>query len=213
LQAVKDLYYGLLVACIVTLFLRIRQLPSYCKWLLLLLLTSLGTQVIQQALSVPGVHAYFVFHIYQPIEFILLCIFYYEIFDKRLYKRITWVLGSLYILSCLVYYFFRPQSFNKGDFTDFTLESVMVCGLVVLYFIQMLEIKEKIELKHFMKFWLNALHLVFYGGCLFTMGFYYYLTKTDSLLARQILNINHFLNLLLYSGYLIVFACTKAART
>ncbi len=209
MDVLKTVYYGLLLLSALTLLSFKKKLPSYCKYFLPLFPLAFLTQLLEDILRNDGHKGFFLFHIYQPVELLLLCGFYYAVFKKKSLRRITIVLIVIFLISCSIYYYLNIDAFFEPNFTDFTIEAAIICVLGVTFFIDMLKINEKVILKQFTAFWLNALHLIFYGGCIFVMGFYYSLHTTNPKLAQEFLNINHFLNLFLYAGYSIIFVCTK----
>lgn len=209
MNSLKLTYYGLLLLSIVTLLIFKNKLPSCCKWLLPLFPLAFFTQALEDILRNNRQNSFFLFHIYQPIELLLLCCFYHAVFKKKNLKGITVSLIVFFFIACSIYYYFNIDAFFEPDFADFTIEAPIICALGVLFFIDMLKITEKIILKQFAVFWLNALHLIFYGGCVFVMGFYYSLHATNPKLAHEFLGINYFLNLFLYAGYSLIFICTK----
>ena len=92
---------------------------------------------------------------------------------------------------------------------DFCLEAVFVSLWVVVFFIELLQSEEQLNLMRYPAFWINAANLLFYAGALFVMGIYFYLYNKDHKLANQLLEINHYLNLTLYLMYTIAFTCSQ----
>jgi hypothetical protein len=208
--SLKTLYYFLLVCSTVAVFYNRKALPTYCKWLMILLPISVITQVVEDIIRINGGRSTFVFRLYQPVEMLLLSGFYYSLYTNRLFKRIVILCLILFFIFLSIYYYIHPSRLVTPMFLDFCFESAFLCVFIVLFFVQMLQFKEHIDLKYYTAFWLNAIHLIFYGGCLFLMGFYYYLVTTDPILAKQLYSINNALNLLLYTSYTAIFICTRA---
>ena len=213
MQVLKFTYYFLIFSSFVILVFNRKRLPEYCKFILSLLPLSLISQIIEEILQSKGINHLYLLHTYSFLEFILISLFYYSIFSGSLFKKITIGFILSYFLANGIYYYNNPVSFKEKQFIDFTIESLLVCLMVVMLFIEMLKIRHKIELRYYTAFWLNGLHLIFYGGCLFVMGFFYYLSASEPDLAMKFLGINHFLNLMLYLGYSIIFLCTATPRT
>jgi hypothetical protein len=210
-EVLKIIYYGLLTISLVTLFFNIEKLPGYCKWFLPLIGLGLLVQVASEIMEALDIRSYFLFHSYQPIECLLLLSFYRQVLSFRT-KLLPVFLFVLYILILVVHYLRFPASFNTWDFFDFAAEAFIVCIFVIIFFLQLLKKQERTDFKRFTALWLNAVHLIFYGGCLFVMGLYYYMKLNDPALARRVLSINHFLNLFLYVAYTLIFACTATQK-
>lgn len=148
------------------------------------------------------------YQIFQTVELGLLCGFYYAAFTIRLFKYFT--IGSFffYIFIQIIYFYFHPEFSFSGKGVELSIESGLICVLVVLFFIQMLQINYKIELKNYTSFWLNSIHLIFYGGYIFTQSFSINLKETNPKLLEDFNHVAHFLNLFLYSAYIAVFIFT-----
>lgn len=178
-----------------------------------LLPLSLFTQIIEEVMQNYNINSYYLFHIYTYIDGAFVFLLYYNVFKTSLIKKIS--LASFCIYSFAVFYYFynNKNALGEKHFLDFTVECFMICFLVILLYIQMLQVNYKIELRYYTIFWLNAVHLIFYGGIIFVMGCYYYINQTNHELAEKFMKINHFLNLFQYTGYTTIFICTAVPRT
>lgn len=211
MEVLKFIYYGLMLTSLAVLLFNIKGLPNYCRWFVPIIALGIIVQVVSEILEMRQVNSYFIFHYYQPIECLLLLGFYHNIVLNRS-KLLVVISFFAYVLALCVHYFRLPASFYTWDFFDFAVQALIICLFVTIFFLQLLKNQEKTDLKHFPAFWLNAAHLIFYGGCLFVMGLYFYIKNNDSHLARNVLSINHFLNLFLYAAYTIIFACTVTPK-
>ncbi len=148
-------------------------------------------------------------HLYIPTELLLLVIYYFMLLQTRTYRVVTLSLGLL-ALAILIYLNIRENGiWMKPDYSDFVVCGIAVCVFVGVFFMELFNQKEYIELKNYPDFWINAANLLFYGGCLFVMGMNGYVRSYNPDLAKQLWSINNTLNLLLYILYLVGFLCIK----
>lgn len=211
----KLIYYGLLALCLITLLINRKKINSIYYWFIPLIGFGVITQVIgdivNYSLAAENKQT-FMFHFYQPIEYMLLALFYWRLLEGKIVKKIVLISIPLFISFCIYYYSTNIKSYLGPDFTNFTLEAILITGLVAIFFLQLFKSEEYLNLTTYPAFWINTGNLFFYGGNLFVMGLHYYLAKQDSKLAEEFLSINHYLNLLLYMLYIIAFVCSKTNR-
>ena len=203
---VRLIYYGLLGICLVTLLVNAKNLNKVYYWFIPLIIFAITVQASQHILKQKNIEGYdFVFHIYQPVEYSLLALFYYHIIHSKLIKKIILISIPLVMLFSIFYYTLSDGVFFGGDFIDFCVCAFFVCIWVIVFFLELLRSDETLKLVNYPAFWINAANLLFYGGCLMVMGVYFSFLKSDTSTARQLATINHLLNLVLYSLYIIGF--------
>lgn len=202
----KIVYYGLLGICLVTLLLNSKRLNKIYYWFIPVIIFAITVQVFEEILRLKDIKGYnFVFHIYQPVEYSLLALFYHSLIKKSLIKKLILFSVPVMLLFSVFYYSSGSGVFFGADFIDFCIEAFFVCIWVVVFFFELLRSEEDFNLVTYPAFWINAANLLFYGGCLLIMGVYFYLYGRNKILATQLLNINHYLNLVLYCMYIIGF--------
>lgn len=210
----KIIYYGLLTLCLTALFLNYKRVGRHILLFIPVIILAIQTQVNGDILKAEGLgeKRFFVFHIYIPLEYLLLSYYYY------LLLRGKWV-SYFFILSNIgmvafsaVYYSLNKASFYHPDFAQFVLGSVFVTFLGIIFFSQFFEKDERVDLISYPDFWINVGNLLFYAGCLFVMGLHYSLQKRNSELADRLLQINYYLNIILYFLYIVAFTCSKATK-
>jgi hypothetical protein len=198
---IYDIYLGLLALCLVTLLLRYKQLPRYCLWFIPIVFFGLLTEILKDRYPA---YENLVQRIYQPVECFLLLCFFNDLLLKRSNKRLIKIGYGLFVFTTVIYYIIVLGTFNKKDYFDFLFEALMVCVLVCLFFLELLDYKGQLELLYFAAFWLNATHLMFYGGNFFAMS-YEQIGRENS----TITTIAHLLNLFLYGSYFCIFALAR----
>lgn len=203
---IKIIYYGLLGICLVALLLNTKKLSRIYYWFVPLIIFAITVQVAQDILRQNKIEGYdFVFHIYQPVEYSLLALFYYYTIHNKLVKKLILFSIPLVLLFSVLYYSVGTGVFFGGDFLDFCVCAFFVCIWVTIFFFELLRSDENLNLNTYPAFWVNAANLLFYGGCLMVMGVYFYFLNSNPATAKQLLYVNHYLNLVLYSLYIIGF--------
>ncbi len=178
-----------------------------------LLPLSLFTQLVEEVMEKYNINSFYLFHLYLFIDGVFMFLLYINVFKRSLTKNVALASFFIYFLVIFSYFLKNKNALGEKHFIDFTIECFLICFLVILLYIEMLKVNYKIELRYYTIFWLNGVHLIFYGGVIFVMGFYYYLNQTNHELAEKFMTINHFLNLFQYTGYTLIFLCTAVPRT
>lgn len=211
--SLKNFYYLLIFVSFLVLLINRKRLPYNLIWILALLPLSLFSQIIEDIMKKYNINSQYLFHLYSWVECIFFSIFYYGLLKSRLLKNVVFACALFFILFIFTYFYFNKEFLGQTNYLDFTVHCFVTCIYVVLLFLEMLKVNYKIELRYYTIFWINASHLIFYGGTLFVMGIYYYLIQTNEDLAQQFIRINHFLNLFLYSAYINIFIWTAVPKT
>ena len=212
MPVLKVFYYGLLVLSLITLLLNYKKLGKSYIWFIPLLSLAIITQASSDIINWElrqGEKKYFIFHFYQPVEYTLLALFYWQLFKASFIKKFILISIPAFIVFCIFYYSSDIKSFLGPDFTNFTLQAILISLFVIYFFVELFKSQENVHLSSYPAFWINTGNLFFYSGCLFVMGIHFYLHNRDSKLAENLLSINHYLNLLLYLSYIIGFSCRK----
>ncbi len=200
------LYYGLLGICLAALLLNAKRLNKIYYWFIPVIIFAITVQVFEEVLKLRDIKGHnFVFHIYQPVEYSLLALFYYFLVKNVMAKKVILISVPLMLAFSVFYYTAGTGHFFSGDFIDFCVAAFFICIWAVIFFYELLHSEEDLDIISYPAFWINAANLLFYGGCLMVMGAYYYLLNTNALLAGKLLMINHYLNLILYCMYTIGF--------
>lgn len=214
MYSLKVIYYGLLAVSLLTLLSNIRRLNKVYYLFIPLIVLGITVQVFGDVLKNYNIKGYsFVFHLYQPAEYSILALFYYSLIRNSLVKKAILVSVAAVVIFSAFYYSLNETSFYGGDFTDFCIAAFFICIWVVVFFIELLQSEENLNLIAYPAFWINAGNLLFYGGCLLIMGVYFYLHNRNATLAAELLKINYYLNLILYCMYTIAFLCPMRKKS
>jgi hypothetical protein len=202
----KILYYGLFSTSLVALLLNWRNLQRRHMVFVPLLAIGIINQLLIDFLHYKGIDGNFLFHIYVPIEFALLSVYYNFLFSNKKIRNLIFLSNVILLIYCTVTYYITDAFWEK-DFRHFLLLSVFVTSMVVGFFISLYKNEEDIPLMKYPDFWINAGNLLFYACCIFVMGLYHKIKQQDEKLADKLLHINYYANLILYLFYIIAFTC------
>lgn len=208
----KQIYYGLLGICLIALLFHHKKLDKGIFFFITILSLAIITQVIGDVIKSNGSSHYFVFHIYIPVEYLFLSLYYRETLKGKWLQRVILLSGLLFLVFCVQYYVMNKDRFYQPDFSQFVIEALLVSIWVIIFFTQLFQSEEKIVLASYPSFWINTANLVFYSGCLFVMGMHFSLLQKNPALAEKLLKINHYLNLILYLLYIIAFTCLRTSK-
>ena len=146
-----------------------------------------------------------IFHIYQPVEYILLTYLFYCNTKSKNLKKFTALSVPLYLAILCVYYLISWESLFVPKYFDFVWESFLVSIWAALY---MLELVSSDELNESIitvpLFWIAFAIIIFYSGSIFIMGFRYYLDISAPALSQIARSVGHYLNFVFY--LILIFA-------
>ena len=203
----KWVYYGLMFLCVITLVWNRNRLDKKHLLFLPIVVIAITTQLLAEVIEKEDRSHYFLFHLYIPLEYLLLSLYYYYLFRVKLVKWLLVFTNVVLFTFCIVHYYLG-KNFWLPDFSDFALGAAFNSLLVIAFFVSLFR-KEEVVLMRYPDFWINTGNLLFYAGCLFVMGLYHSLHQKDEKLAEQLMDINHYLNLVLYLFYFIAFLCPR----
>src|SRR5829696_8450398 len=107
----KQVYYGLLGLCLLALLFNFKKISKEVAVFLPIILLAVVIQVLGDILKARGVSHYFVFRIYIPIEYLLLCFYYSSIITNKTMDRVILISGIIFFGFSVLYYFLYPAAF------------------------------------------------------------------------------------------------------
>jgi len=145
------------------------------------------------------------------LRFFLFTLFYSRMLTAPFFKRPVWYIAiPLIIFGCLEYAWLQgPHTMNSYTIilTNFS------CILLSLsFFRQLLKEDKPIRLSAHPMVWISLGSFVYFSGSLPFFIFFNYLFKHNVNLAISLLYINHALNTIMYSFFLISFLCNPHSR-
>jgi hypothetical protein len=206
------LYYGCLTVCLLVTLLTWKRLGGHFRpltWLIVItwLVESTGLYQMTQDRNSNALY-----HLYQPIEYALLCAYYRPLFPPAIRRLITGsaVGFSIFCVANVIWL----QLLQTPNSNAFMLEAVLLVGWSVYYLYLLLQQDELPSLWVIPEFWISTGLLFFYGGAFFLMGLLNYLMTTNVALASRLYIINHLLNIILYGLYSVgILLCRTTRQT
>lgn len=150
--------------------------------------------------------ATWIFHLYQPLEYILLALYFLAIIKNQLARKIIvisipLVLVSNFLNSILI------QKIHESPTYLFLTAAFFFCIWSIIYFVELLNSRNDGILWKNPDFWITTGILFFYAGCFFQMGLSNLIKRENLSLATNLYIINHLLNIILYSSFTYGFLC------
>jgi hypothetical protein len=213
----KILYYLVLLAGVIALLVRWKKVDKRLYIFLGLLISVIATELLRdlfykRVITDPHTNiADYIIHIYQPIETILLSIYYYLIFETITNKRIVTIGFFLFLIFYSYFYIYQSENFFEGNPNDLVFSGLFYSLYSVLFLVELYKKEEAITLSHYPHFWIVFGNLIFYSSTLFYYALQYYILL-DTQTYVQLLFIPQVLNLILYSLYLIAFLCKTEVK-
>jgi hypothetical protein len=211
----KLVYYGLMVVSLIAYLYRRNKLSGKFFLIPPLLICSIAIEVIVDSIAwLHGQRYWVLFHIYQPVEYVLIALMFYFNLKNQLTKRLIALSIPLYFLLLIGYYTFHPDYIHTLRYTDFVLESFFLSIWALLALIELVNLDELTEpITHIPLFWIAFAVLLFYAGSIFIMTFRYYLDEYNRELSSQLFEIQHYLNLVFYLLLIVTFLWVPTLKT
>ncbi len=200
---IKHIYFGLLGICLIALLLRRKKLHSYYLLFIPLLAAGFTTEIFKDVFTE---YRYVIQRVYQAIECFLLLMFYYLLTGRPKVKLLIVASYIIYLIATFIHYVVYAQIIDNKDYFDFTIEAFIICVMAALFFFEIMDTNEEMRSVHAGAFYINAVHLLFYGGSFFSMAYYRHIAGDAETPFSLLKTIPHYLNLLLYVVYAGVFA-------
>jgi hypothetical protein len=143
---------------------------------------------------------YIVYHIFNPIQYIIVAWAYYQEFRK---KQILISMPIMVIWSLILSVFIQPITEFNSYYISFEL--LIFTAFSVYYFLLLLRIETDNKLKDYPLFWISCGWLLFSVANLFVFGTYNSFFKENSYIERVFAYIRVFSNYILYSLFIVAF--------
>jgi len=197
-----------LVSCIFTF----REKEAYQKfiiaYLVLLTLTCIASVYVANVMLENNL---FIFHIYVPIEYIILSFLYKNIIVNAVIKKMILLSIPFFVaLSVCFSLFIQPPDTNNSTMS--IIESVIMIFLSLSFLREILLFQQATALHKFPLFWINVGILVFFTGRLITEGMLSYLVSHSMVLARRIFTFGFVFKYLLFVLFIIGVFCGRPSQ-
>lgn len=204
-------YASLLVIGIITSSVRYGYaMPSHIAILLVTFVITFIVEIFARYVIVKPNH--WLYNLYLPIEYFLFSAVYYVTFCLKKTRRIIVICSWL----LLVFVIINITSLQKiKEFNTYTLliSGTLILTWVFLYFKQLLQKKEYINLLREPMFWISTGLLFFYAGNVFVAGTLNYFIKADLPIAKLLLQMIKLLNILMFSLFIVAILCQPRQKS
>lgn len=210
----KNLYYVLMFTCLVVFLWRRNHLGKGLLLLGPLLFCSISVELLTDQLrKTPGNRDWFQYHIYQPIEYVLLTVIFYAHTRSTITRRAMLISIPVFLAMLLIYYLVHPESFNSEKFIDFQIESFFLIIWAILYLVEIVNTNSVIDsIFRLPVFWLSFAVLLFYAGNIFIVGFRDFLSQYDVKIKGKLMLVPQYLNLIFYVMIMVGLLCTRTKK-
>lgn len=203
-------YYGLMILAFFVSIPAGRQ-DRRLKLLTLLLFFSIVTELVVELCKYYNISHRFIYHIYIPLEYLMLCLFIQTQYVSKIIKRMVLATIPLYVfLAAFFSLFILPPPYFPS--IQFNIAGLFIILLVITVLFN-LKIKDNYSIFRLPFFWIAIGLLLFHSGLFLFNGVYNFLLKTKSDSAahlQKIVNTN--LNYLLYLFWITGFLCSIRNR-
>ena len=193
----------LLTSCIVGV-INLKKLNNSNKCFLLLLFCTLIVEAIAPIITKNGFSNYVVYHIFTPIQCVLVLWGYYLEIKNKI---ILWEILFMVVLAFVMSFWIQPLPSINSYYMN--IEILCFIFIVVYYFNKLLEIETEFKLKDYPLFWISCGLLIFCVSNLFVLGTTNFLKNSDvlsnKLLITILIQIRYFSNYLYYSSFIVAF--------
>lgn len=214
MDAIKIIYYTLMILSLATFLYRRKKLENKLFLIAGLIVIAICVELIVDYVEwVTGQRPWILFHIYQPIEYLILGLVFFYNMKSNLVGKLIIVSLPIYLLCIVSYYIFNPQYIHTPRFIDFVLESFLLSLWAAIHIMELVNTDEITQhITQMPLFWISFAVLLFYSGSIFIMGFRYYFIVNDKELGEKLMTIPHYLNLIFYLLLTIGFLCTPPMK-
>jgi hypothetical protein len=196
-------YFSIIVISTLVGISRLKQLNKSSKLLLLLLILTLFSESLANYLRFNSIPNTWIYHVFMPIEFVVLGLMYYTEFKKKIVIFLIIAFVTLSIINSLFIQNYN-EVFNSYTFIVYCILS-LILSLIFLYLL--ITSKTQEVFTQFPLFWISIAFSIFNIINLFLLGTHNTLTGQYESIDRIFSNIRFFSNYLLYLLFIPAFLC------
>jgi hypothetical protein len=201
------IYHGLIS---VSLLLSYYSLESGSKKSFYLVLVLFATSIVELAAGMAyfgGVKLDWIYHVFNPIEYTLFCLYYIKACEQRKLKSIVKYSIPIFIIFSLCISFYQ-YGFKSLPGLNINIEG-FVLFILYSHLLFCIDVREKMYIYTHPDFWLSTGILIYFGGVFVLCGLYSKIAHLDIIETQNLfIKITLPLNLVLYSCFIIGFICS-----
>lgn len=163
-------YLGVIILAIASGFYKLKEIDAASKILLLLLCLTLASEIASHWAALLFNNNMFVYHIFAPIQLILVGIYFDNILPSFKKKKIATIIGIIASITAVVNtVFFQPLKILNSNFL--LLEGIIIIALA-LYTFQLILTNESINIFQYGHFWMVVIFIFFWSVTYTTWALY-----------------------------------------
>lgn len=206
------IFFILLLAAIIFYIIAARNRQYFGSSIIAYLVLILATSIMALYLRETGVrNNLFLFHIYTPIEYIILGLLYRNAVTGALLKKIITTSIPFFIVLSIVFSAFVQKPDENNSFITI-IESLLILSWSLFYLREILLLQQVTHLHRFPMFWICVGILFYFTGSLITEGMLNYLIKHSIELARRVYSFSYIFKYLLLILLMIGAWCQIAFK-
>lgn len=180
--------------------IHIKKVQDAYRWIVYqLVVTSVGELLALYTLTVLKQVAYPVYHVLNPIEFLIYALFFLAIADSLTFKRFI-VLSIIGLLAYSVINSIWLQPTSERNSNAYLSGGALMVVYSLIYYYELYQRDDfSVPIVQVPSFWIVSGIFFLYLGSFFVMGLINMVLKYDTELASRLYVINLFLNILLYA--------------
>jgi hypothetical protein len=158
--------------------------------------------------------AQFLFSIYTPAEYLLLCCFITSILRSKNKKKIIYISIPFFIVLSFIVQFKVESTNYFYKYLDVLVEAPLMLTWTLFYFFQLFSDEENFHFTSNPLFWISVGNLLFFSASFFSYGFgSYFQNLKQNDFSEAVRWIARTLNILLYIFYIIGFLCSGQKKS
>lgn len=191
------IFFILLLAAIIFYIIAAGKKKYFGSAIIAYLVLILVTSILALYLMKTGVrNNLFLFHIYTPIEYTILCLLYRNAVAGPLLKKIIYASIPFFIVLSIMFSAFVQKPDENNSFITI-IESLLILSWSLFYLREVLLLQQVTHLHRFPMFWICVGILFYFTGSLITEGMLNYLIKHSIELARRVYSFSYIFKYLL----------------
>ncbi|HEY4111702.1 hypothetical protein [Puia sp.] len=186
-----------LILLLIALFIYGRAFSSgkpYIRILFFYLFLNLCLTILSMGIARFGVtNNLFLFHVFTPIEYGCICLFYLSIIGDPRIRRVIRISIPLFVLLCIVFAFFVQTLMENNSYIAIA-ESILIVCWTLLFLREVLLFNPVTALHNYPLFWITAGILIYFTENLVLDGVLSYLIKNTPSLAKLVYRVSFVFN-------------------
>lgn len=207
-------YIILLVISFIVCVVRYSKLPANVKPIVWILALAVLFEIPGYYMHKRNINHYYLFHVYNTFEAIILGIIYNSSFKVQRVRKITYWSIVIFAVSAIFNSLFIQKFYLNVSDSNNIIWGYLLRVVWILYYFYELYSDDSVEvLSSIPVFWISIGNFLFFAGALIVTAIKYKLKQTDPALASSLYPINSILNCIMYICYIVGFYANNYGRS